>query len=55
MKYVIRRNEDGKFVTREGSKHSYTRHLNAARRFPTKRMAETEKCGNEIVIKFEEA
>lgn len=48
MKYVIRR-EDGAYVARSGSLHSYTRNLMEARIF-TALEVEREKCGNETVI-----
>lgn len=50
MAYVIRRNDDGKYVAPSGSLQSYTRSLEKARVYPTKDAAEAVKCGNETVI-----
>lgn len=47
--YVIKRNEDGKYVARPGSKRSYTRYLQCARVFTSRDAAEGECCGNEHV------
>lgn len=50
MLYVIQRS-DGVWVTRPGSKGSYTRFLQHARVFRTREEAERERCpGNERVI-----
>ena len=49
MKYVIKRQEDGKYVSRPGSKSSYTNRLENARVF-TEDEVWREKCGNEIAI-----
>ncbi len=51
--YVIRR-EDGQYVTRTGSEHSYTRKLEKARTFTTRADAERERCPeNERVCSVE--
>lgn len=47
--YVIRRNEDGAYVTPPGSQHSYTKDLRKARLFNTREEAERDKCGNETI------
>ena len=52
--YVIRRNEDGAYVTKPGSEHSYTRKLESARTFPSRQAAEWHACGNEQVMTVEE-
>jgi len=48
--YVLKRIEDGKFVSKPGSKWSYTFDLKKARIFSSKENAERDKCGNEIVV-----
>jgi putative intracellular protease/amidase len=48
--YVLRRNEDGKYVAPSGSKNSYTSKLENARRYPSKEVAEADACGNETVV-----
>lgn len=48
--YVIKRNEDGHYVTHPGSRNSYTRSLEQARTFPTREEAERECCGNERAV-----
>lgn len=55
MAYVIRRNEDGAFVAPSGSASSYVRNLQKARVFPTREAAEADKCGNESVVRLEDA
>lgn len=47
MSYVIRRNEDGAFVTPPGQPASYTFDLTQARTFATQEAAQRECCGNE--------
>lgn len=48
--FVIRRN-DGLYVSPSGSRCSYTRYLEQARKFNTQESAERERCpGNERVI-----
>ena len=47
--YVIRR-DDGAYVARQGSKNSYTKSLENARRFATRAAAEADACGNESVV-----
>ena len=54
MMYVIRRNEDGKYVTKPESKHTYTRRLEDARVFRSREAAEWHACGNEQVMTVEE-
>lgn len=46
--YVIKR-EDGKYVSRPGSEHSYTPFLQRARTFSTRASALESACGNEYV------
>ena len=53
MKYVLRRN-DGKFVAPSGSRNSYTKRLQDARKFSTQEDAERERCPeNESVIRLD--
>lgn len=49
MSYVIQRIEDNKYVTRPGSRASYTAKLEDARVFETIAQAERDKCGNEYI------
>jgi hypothetical protein len=50
MAYVIQRH-DGRFVARQGERHSYTKYLQHARPFGTREAAEAERCpGNETVV-----
>jgi hypothetical protein len=53
--YVIIREDDGKYVSRRGSKHSYTKRLEDARLFPTESEAKKDACGNEFVVPLEKA
>lgn len=55
MSFIIMRVEDGKYVTRPGSAHSYTAKLQEADTFPTREAAEAGKCGNERVMTVEQA
>lgn len=49
--YVIERIDGGGgYVTPAGSERSYTRVLEKARMFATRESAQTEKCGNEVVV-----
>ena len=48
--YVIRRNEDGKYVSRPSSEHSYTRRLEDAQAFQSREIAEGNACENEHVM-----
>lgn len=50
MAYILRRNEDRKYVATPGSRQSYTRNIEKARRFPSRQAAESDACGNESVI-----
>lgn len=55
MPYVIQRT-DGAYVSRPGSRASYTFILQHARAFPTRESAERELCpGNERVLSVDEA
>lgn len=45
--WVIRRHEDGKYVTNSGQEHSYTRNPLEAKRFETAEDAKRQCCGNE--------
>ncbi len=55
MPYVIRR-DDGAFVSRPGSQHSYTPLLQKARTWETREAAERELCPeNEQVLTVGEA
>jgi hypothetical protein len=42
--YVLKHKENGKYVARPGSKHSYTRKLEDAQIFATRWEAETASC-----------
>lgn len=50
MAFVIKRNEDGKYVAPAGRAKSYTARLESARVFATREAAERDKCGNERVV-----
>lgn len=52
--YVLRRNEDGRYVAPAGSEHSYTRKLCNARRFAASEL-EREQCENERALTIEQA
>lgn len=45
--WVLIRLEDGKYVAKSGSEHSYTNKLENAQVFTSKDKAEANKCGNE--------
>ena len=45
--YVLKRNEDGAYVSKPGSHNSYTTRLENAQVFDTKEKAEGNACGNE--------
>lgn len=48
--YLIKRN-DGKYVSWPGSEHSYTRRIDLARVYPTRKEAEQDLCiENEQII-----
>ncbi len=53
MSYILRRNEDGKFVMAPGQFRSYTPNPRNARRFATAECAEDNRCGNETVQRYE--
>jgi hypothetical protein len=48
--YVIRRNGDGMFVAKPGSRSSYTANILNAQKFTTKESAERSCCGNEHAV-----
>lgn len=48
--YRLKRDEDGKYVTRPGSDKSYTTKLDDARIFASRADAEAEACGNETIV-----
>ena len=48
--YVLRRNEDGKYVAKPGMHNSYTNRLELAQVFDTKEKAEGSACGNEHAV-----
>ncbi len=50
MKYVVKRKEDGAYVSTPGSRESYTRSLEKARKWSSKAAAEAECCGNEYAV-----
>jgi hypothetical protein len=47
MPYVIVRTQDGAYVARAGSAHSYTRKLTEAAIYTTREAAAGNACGNE--------
>ena len=50
--FVIKVNDGpyaGQYVSRPGSRHSYTRKMEEARTFPTEEAAKEDACGNETV------
>jgi len=49
-KWVIIRNEDGKYVNQPGSHTSYVSSILSARKFDSKEDAKRDACGNETVI-----
>lgn len=51
--FILRRNEDGKYVAQPGSEHSYTKSLRQAQVFRTRAEAEGSKCGNETILSLE--
>jgi hypothetical protein len=53
--YIIKRNEDGKYVAQSGSKSSYTTKLENARIYSTHDAAQADACGNETVIDLRNA
>lgn len=48
--YVIRRNEDKKYVARKGSAHSYTSSLERAQTYSSREAAQGDACDNETVF-----
>jgi len=52
--YVIQRVSDGHYVAAFHMKHSYTTRLQDARTYRTKSLAEDDRCGNEVVVTFDE-
>lgn len=48
--WVLRRQEDGKYVNKPGSANSYTKSPLRARRFPTREAALADACGNESPV-----
>ncbi len=55
MKCVLKRIEDGKYVTPPGSARSYTDRLQHARVYSSPEEAERERCGNETIVPVEDA
>lgn len=53
MIWVLRRIEDGQYVARPGSKHSYTKRLSNAQTFWTRSDAEANACGNERAVRVD--
>jgi hypothetical protein len=49
-RYVLKRVEDGKYVARPGSEHSYTNRLERAKIFTSWERAYDAKCDNERVV-----
>jgi hypothetical protein len=54
MRFVLVKHEDGKYVSRPGSLHSYTKRLEKALVFTTRAAAEKSKCGNESVVDLDQ-
>lgn len=52
--WVIKRHEDGWYVTRPGSAKAYSPDIRKARVFPTREAAQADACGNESVVSVEE-
>lgn len=52
--YVIKRIEDGAYVSPAGSKCSYTLSLQLARTFVSRDAAKKECCGNEFVVRVDD-
>lgn len=54
--YILKRtNQHGGYVANPGSKNSYTRNVLKARRYPTRALAEADRCPeNEIILNFQE-
>jgi hypothetical protein len=50
VNYFVIVREDGKFVSRAGSEHSYTDKLQEARCFSSMEKARPHKCENEVVL-----
>lgn len=48
--YVLKRNEDGKYVAKPGMHNSYTNRLENAQLFDTQEQAEGSACGNEHAV-----
>lgn len=48
--YVLKKIEDGSFVSVPGSHKSYTKTLQNAQTFNTKEQAESNACGNEYAV-----
>lgn len=53
-RYVIKRTEDGLYVSPNGSPRSYTPKLERARVWSDKDKAQAECCGNEFVANVED-
>ncbi len=47
--FVLVKAENGQFVARPGSKHSYTCYLQQARLFATREEAECQRCSSEYI------
>lgn len=54
MEYVLKRHEDGRYVSLPGSEHSYTRSLKGAQKFPTRDAAQRSACENERAVSIAE-
>lgn len=53
--FALKRNSDGKYVARPGSKNSYTKFLQHARVFRTREEAERDRCPeNERIVDIAE-
>lgn len=54
MSYIIKRTDQGGgYVAREGSASSYVKSPSLARRFPSYREADANRCpGNEVILEY---
>jgi hypothetical protein len=53
MAFFLQRTSDNKYVARPGSQSSYTRKLELARQYASRKAAEADRClGNERIVEF---
>lgn len=48
--FVLKRMQDGKYVTPSGSEQSYTDRLQNAKLFLSREQASRDRCGNESIV-----